>query len=96
MCVPLKCQNSSSRYDEVLDPPTDEELAAHNALVKHPYNDSVAFPTARTWLRDDWLLPGAVSPRSVNWEFAQASGLDLVPKEFVWEEGDFAKLDALS
>lgn len=78
--------------DAVLDPPGEEELKDHNAVIKHPYNDPVGFADIRTWLRDDWTKPQAVSPRSVNAEFAPT----LVPEEFVWEAADFAKLDALS
>jgi hypothetical protein len=73
--------------DVVLQAEDQQARANHGAVIQFPYNDEESFRDVRRWLRDDWRKPNAVSSRSVNAHSA--------PAEFVWQEEDYVKLDAL-
>mmetsp|Transcript_10269 Transcript_10269/g.28672 ORF Transcript_10269/g.28672 Transcript_10269/m.28672 type:complete len:349 (-) Transcript_10269:552-1598(-) len=78
--------NKFREDDEFIEAPASRELFALGAY-KFPYNDSFRFPATRYWLRDDWQKHNAVSSRAVNSEKA--------PIDFVWQESDYSKIDAL-
>ena len=71
-------------HDAVLEASVTLLPFSHQNYFLAPYNDSINFSDRRRWLANDWKLPGAVSSRAVNSEFA--------PAELVWQDRDYISL----